>query len=454
MSRCCRSVAFAIVLAAVLLGSGPVRAGCPTCFTAFIIPPGHGPASASDSRRIVTIQIDSSWDSSPGQTTDRIWNAAVCAVDKWNNARDQYGNSTGYYFKIDQQGQYGSVADVTVKKAEDCSNGAWGCHPGLENVQSEIHLSGRNATATTLSNDDVCGRIAHELEHKLGGSNGVNCSDPTVMWGTISFATGARVYNDVSGSDVAMVNRASANPSGCEDQFPTGDPEPEVAVYDPCGSCIPAYYGCYYWDYECQCCTTLSPIAISVKGRLSFSSAASGVLYDILGVGSAMQVGWPDSPYVGWLALDRNGNGRIDDGTELFGNATQLIDGARAKNGFEALHELDTNHDGQLDARDSLFTRLVLWFDRMRDGVSTDDELVPVNDEIKSISLDYRESRHRDRWGNGFRYRALVRLADGSNTFAYDVFPSMYPDARAKGTGGPLSCGQTDGKPPVASAVR
>jgi len=59
--------------------------------------------------------------------------------------------------------------------------------------------------------------------------------------------------------------------------------------------------------------------------------------------------------------LDRNGNGLVDGGDELFGNNTRLRDGRRAPHGYIALAELDDNGEGQIDSRDAAFVRLRLW---------------------------------------------------------------------------------------------
>lgn len=166
-----------------------------------------------------------------------------------------------------------------------------------------------------------------------------------------------------------------------------------------------------------------TPIVINVKGSLELSSSADGVLFDLAGNGSPQRIPWPVAPQNGWLVLDRNRNGRIDSGRELFGNRTLLANGTTAPHGFAALAELDRNGDGVVDRTDPDFEELAVWFDHWRNGILDPGELVPLASlGIVALEVAYKESRRTDRWGNVFRYRASVRFADGSRRFAYDVF--------------------------------
>ncbi|MFD2452660.1 hypothetical protein [Ideonella paludis] len=92
-----------------------------------------------------------------------------------------------------------------------------------------------------------------------------------------------------------------------------------------------------------------------------------GVNFDVLDEGQASNVGWTDGRD-GLLALDRNGNGRIDDGSELFGQGTTLADGRKAADGFVALAEADDNGDGLINAQDAVFAQLQVWVDGNLDG--------------------------------------------------------------------------------------
>lgn len=136
-----------------------------------------------------------------------------------------------------------------------------------------------------------------------------------------------------------------------------------------------------------------------------------------------------------WLALDRNRNGLIDDGSELFGCASPqpVPRPGDLGNGFIALAQWDKvenggNQDNQIDRQYEVFASLQLWRDINHNGISESNELKRLqNSEIRIIELDYRESRREDEHGNKFKYRARVRDERGAQVgrWAWDVFPKV-----------------------------
>jgi hypothetical protein len=161
------------------------------------------------------------------------------------------------------------------------------------------------------------------------------------------------------------------------------------------------------------------------------TNAANGVDFDIDGNGTPNHVSWSTGSNA-WLALDRNSNGRIDNGTELFGNFTlqSAPPPGEERNGFLALAEYDKstnggNQDNQIDKRDAIFASLRLWQDRNHNGISESSELRSLKQlGLKVLELDYKNSRRTDQYGNQFRYRAKVKDSHDAQLgrWAWDVF--------------------------------
>ncbi len=183
---------------------------------------------------------------------------------------------------------------------------------------------------------------------------------------------------------------------------------------------------------ECDHGDDNTPIIVSARGsRIDLTSVAEGVNFDLNSDGIPERLPWTRGRSSdAFLAFDRNSNGSIDDGTELFGNYTPQSH-SDDPNGFRALAAFDEenlggNRDGVIDASDDIFADLRLWVDRNHDGRSQPRELVPVEEsEIVAFSLDYRESLRRDEHGNLFKYIAPVRMASSlparHRMFAVDV---------------------------------
>jgi Ca2+-binding RTX toxin-like protein len=105
----------------------------------------------------------------------------------------------------------------------------------------------------------------------------------------------------------------------------------------------------------------------------------SPILFDHTGEGLKTGTGWIKADD-GLLVLDRDGNGQIDNGTELFGDSTPIYgpEGeviGKAEDGFHALGQEDSNADGVIDSLDAHWGELRVWQDINQDGESQEGEL-------------------------------------------------------------------------------
>jgi len=131
---------------------------------------------------------------------------------------------------------------------------------------------------------------------------------------------------------------------------------------------------------------TADPIVLDLDGDgFELSHMKNGVEFDINADGVMDKTGFV-KPDDGLLVLDRNGNGKIDNGKELFG------DQHGAKDGFAELSKFDGDGNGVIDSNDAIYFKLQVWQDLNQDGNSSRNELNSLKDMgIDSIDLKNRK---------------------------------------------------------------
>ena len=156
------------------------------------------------------------------------------------------------------------------------------------------------------------------------------------------------------------------------------------------GVCVRIYEYVIYkpWSEARDWMERRDPLALDLDGDGIETRGADGtVLFDHNGDDMRTGTGWVRSDDA-LLVLDRNGNGTIDTGAELFGADTVKADGTQASDGFDALSDLDSNNDKVFDAEDTRFADVRIWRDLNQDGISQSNELSTLAAaNIRSINL-------------------------------------------------------------------
>lgn len=361
------------------------------------------------------------------QTTDfaaSFGNVFNVTTSGFTNAEIQsaagYWSCPGYSGEIPtfQIGGSGGVPVSVIKRVGNSTSQNGGCGEGVLNISNGQITSASIEVWTKQANGVSCAPltdvIAHEFGHLLGLEE---AQDPFgACFGHIMGGTVESQARTVNADDCAVADALWETSAEGE----TSDPFCDAYCWTSC------------FNNQCPSGAPSCPILIDLENDgIRLTGLRDPVWFDIDADGDRDLMSWTDRSE-GLLSLDRNGNGAIDDGGELFGDATVLANGTRAANGYLALAELDTwlfggNGDGQIDAADTAFSALVLWTDRDHSGTSRPEELQTLGQAgIRRIGLEYKTSHRRDRYGNDLRFlgRAWQERRPGvvSPILTWDVF--------------------------------
>lgn len=209
--------------------------GCPGCFKNVSVMDGHGPASTTDSRRVINVRIDSSWGS---QTPANIWNA-TCAGSQTAGCSNVTGPSaismwnavpTYYNLRLTQDNsQPNAATDIQISR--DSSWNRRGCAytqllgpkvadpvtggDMLQVTKRVIHLP---PGSENWSQDQLACVLGHEMGHALGLTDvksGCSTSVMNQIRRNPNGCAGGCTRTEVPDRDKESVNQQAGNRAGC-----------------------------------------------------------------------------------------------------------------------------------------------------------------------------------------------------------------------------------------------
>ena len=369
-----------------------------------------------------------------GQTTTINNQHPASQIDKPGNGVDGQGNLNRATITFDLSVKTGDQSGQLVQTLDEKVSSTGFLKAALHEIGHSMGFE--EASTTGGPNNGACpasGQVpGATVMNSICGANDWGNNMPT----SVASCDNQRI-SSVSQYQCTLSSAAcypdAFEPASCQCMYIGGGGDP-----DGCPD-HPSSVECGSW-FICEGCCPCTPIIVDVQGDgFDLTSADEGVPFDLNSNGVKQgRLAWSRSGSDdAWLVLDRNGNGVIDNGTEMFGNFTPQPSppSGVAKNGFRALAVFDDiafggNADGVLSARDGIFRSLRLWQDLNHDGVSQANELYTLDElGLISIDLNYKSSERIDQHGNHFRFRAKVENVRGQQLgrWAMDVFLTSAP---------------------------
>ncbi len=370
------------------------------------------------------------------------------AFTNWQNANGATGNGSGVTFTFDlvteapapsqtnchyvQRATTTTGGGVSSISATTTSTGEVITTRAETSIGSAYHTTTTDTEYGRTIYDDIVSIMAHEIGHPFGLDDAYEHAGQTVM-GTTNCPAEC-VKGPTTCDNDATKQHGYPTPTPAPSPTPTPPPVTCPACpnadwsdcpsncFGPVDVCVNGGTGCPAVpgvEQSACWCYRPSPIVVDVSGNgFNLTNAANGVDFDMTSDGVPERLSWTKgNSDDAWLVLDRNGNGTIDDGSELFGSFSPQPPppAGEEKNGFLALAEYDRpanggNGDGIIRASDAIFSSLRLWQDTNHNGISESSELHTLPQVgLMTLHLDYEISNRRDRHGNLFKYRAKVK---------------------------------------------